>query len=73
MKQRDIKYFGDNLYRIRTSKNITHEQLAEALGVSTRTIYFWENNQRQITLTGIIELTIYLNCEIDELITKYEK
>lgn len=73
MRQRDIKYFGYNLYRIRTSKNITHEQLAEALSVSTRTIYFWESNKRQITLLGIIELTKYLDCEIDDLITKYEK
>ena len=39
-----MKVFSDNLKRFRVAKNLTQEQAAETLGVSTQTVSRWECN-----------------------------
>lgn len=35
--------FGKRLRELRTQANITQEELAELVGVSTKTVSYWEN------------------------------
>lgn len=41
---------GVRIKNLRIEKQMTIEQLAKATGVTTRTIIYWENGQREMTL-----------------------
>lgn len=41
---------GVRIKNLRIEKQMTIEQLARATGVTTRTIIYWENGQREMTL-----------------------
>ena len=48
--------FGENLQFLRKQKNITQEQLAEAMGVSVSAVYKWESNQSTPEIRLILEM-----------------
>lgn len=64
----DIKFNGNKLLRIRKGKDITQEKLAELVGVSRQTIYFWESNQNIPDAEKVGKLCEVLNVDLSELV-----
>ena len=59
---------GRKIVRFRTSKNISQEQLAEALNVSRQTVSRWETGQSVPEMDKIQELAEILGVAADELL-----
>ena len=68
------KEFGKRLKQLRLQANLTQEELAEQIGVATKTVSYWENAHNPITLSKIpiiadvlgvpiYKLFIFLNVE----------
>lgn len=52
---------GENLKKIRTSKNITQKELAEKLGVSVRTIQNYESGNREPSIDTLYKVAAALD------------
>ena len=59
--------FAENLKEIRTKRNITQEQLAEAVGVGTSHISHIETGKGTPSIETIIQIINALDCSADEL------
>ena len=59
---------GDKITRLRNSKNLSQEQLAEKLSVSRQTVSKWEMNQGYPKIEKIIELCDLFKITTDELL-----
>lgn len=56
--------------KLRTSKNMTQEQLADRLGVARSTVAMWEAGEAMPRTDKLPELAKILDCSIDELFEK---
>lgn len=63
----DAKKLGENLKKIRTSKNITQTELAETLNVDKSFISNLENGKNNPTLSTIVNLAKVLSVTTSEL------
>jgi len=59
---------GENIKRMRKSKNITQEQLANIFNVSTVAVCKWESGETYPDITLVPEIAYYFNMTIDELL-----
>ena len=59
---------GTKLKQARQSRNVTHETLAERLGVSRQTISNWENNRSYPDIVSIIALSDLYGVSLDALL-----
>ena len=64
----NMERIGSFLKNLRKEKGITQEQLAEKLGVSSRTVSRWETGSNLPDLGMLIELADLYNVDIRELI-----
>lgn len=60
--------FSNNLEKIRKSKRISQEELAELVGVSRQTIYKWEADICLPNLNKIESILKALDVSIDKLL-----
>ncbi|MDB2604334.1 helix-turn-helix transcriptional regulator [Gammaproteobacteria bacterium] len=60
---------NNNLKNLRKIKNLSQNDLADALSVSRQTINSIENGKFDPSLTLAIKLTRYFNVSIDEIFT----
>ena len=60
---------GERLLKLRKEKNISQEELANALDVSRQTISKWETDQTTPDFDKIVPLCEYFNITSDELLT----
>ena len=60
--------FGDNLRKLRKSKNISQEDLAERVGVSRQSVSKWETGEAYPEMNNILELCKIFRCNIGELV-----
>ena len=60
--------FSTRLRQMRTAKNMTQAQLAEALGVSPGTITMWETSKREPNYAKLIQIAHYFDCSTDYLL-----
>jgi len=68
MKVKDFyKQFGKRLKELRIEANISQEQLAEQLGVATKTVSYWENGHNPITFNKLPLIANALNIPIYKL------
>ena len=68
MKTKDFyKRIGQRLKELRLQANITQEELAEGVGVATKTVSYWENGHNPITLSKIPLIATTLNVPIYKL------
>ncbi len=58
---------GENIKRLRREKNITQEQLAEAMNVSCPAVSKWERGETYPDITLLGSLAYYFGVSIDEL------
>lgn len=59
---------GGFLRELRIEKNFTQEQLAEALGVTNRSVSRWENGNNMPDLDILIELSKFYGVGVDEIL-----
>ena len=64
----DQKKTGQFLKTLRKEKNITQENLAETLNVSTRTISRWETGRNMPDISLLVELSEFYQVSIAEII-----
>ena len=68
MKIKDFyKSFGKRLKDLRLKADITQEDLAEIVGVATKTVSYWENGHNPITINKIPLIANALNIPIYKL------
>ena len=60
--------FGDNLRRIRKSKKMSQEQLAEKMNVTRQSVSKWENGESYPEMNNILELCKIFNCKLNDLV-----
>ena len=59
--------FNEILRLLRKEHKLTYEQLSQEIGYSKAIIGFWENGQKQPTLSALIALANFFNVSIDYL------
>ena len=67
MSKHDLKKFGKNLRRIRESRNLTQEQLAELIGFSTNFVGMVERAERNTTVENVFKIARALGIKPEEL------
>mgnify|MGYP002470502321 CR=1 FL=1 len=60
--------FKDRLKELRQDKHIGQKALAKILNISHGAISFWENGQREPTMSSLIALADYFDVSIDYLV-----
>lgn len=58
---------GENIKRLRKSKSVTQEQIAEVLGISVTAVSKWERNETYPDITLLFPLAHYFEVTLDEL------
>ena len=66
----DYASIGQKVKKIRLSKGISQEQLAEAVGVGVTHISHLETGAGTVSLKVFLAIVNYLNCSADELLCK---
>lgn len=56
--------FGEYLKKERLRQGKTRKEIAEAVGVTERTVQYWENDQRNLTLNNAAKLAAALGINI---------
>lgn len=64
----DIANFGPNLKRYRLENELTHEQFAELLGVSSRVVYDWEDGFKYPRFQRAVEIANVLKVSLDSIL-----
>lgn len=59
---------GENIYRLRTEKNMSQGDLADALDVSRQSVSKWENNSAVPELEKLIKMSEIFGVTLDELV-----
>lgn len=60
--------FSEILKELRTDRNLTQPQLAEAIGVSKGIISWWETGMSEPTASKIVKLAKYFDVTTDYLL-----
>lgn len=60
---------GENIYRLRTAKNMSQGDLADALEVSRQSVSKWENNSAVPELDKLVKMAQLFGVSLDELVT----
>lgn len=60
--------FGENLKRLRKSKKLSQENLAEKVNVSRQSVSKWETGDAYPEMNNILELCHIFHCNINELV-----
>jgi transcriptional regulator with XRE-family HTH domain len=60
---------GETIYRLRTERNLSQGDLADALDVSRQSVSKWENNSAVPELEKLIKMAQIFGITIDELVT----
>jgi len=59
---------GDRIYKLRTQKNFSQGELADALGVSRQSVSKWETNSSVPELDKLVKLSEIFGIPLDELV-----
>lgn len=65
--------FGQRLYELRRSKNISQEEFAELLDVSRQSISKWENDKAYPEMTRLLFMSDYFGVSLDYLMRGTEE
>ena len=60
---------GENIYRLRTERNLSQGGLADALEVSRQSVSKWENNSAVPELDKLVKMAQLFGISLDELVT----
>lgn len=65
-----MKVFGERLKEIRLEKHLKQADLAKMLNVSNNTVYAWEQDKQEPSMTTILKLCDILEVSLDYLFGK---
>ena len=60
---------GENIYKLRTEKNMSQGDLADALEVSRQSVSKWENNSAVPELEKLMKMAQLFGVSIDEMVS----
>ena len=60
---------GENIYRLRTERNLSQGDFADALEVSRQSVSKWENNSAVPELDKLVKMAELFGITLDELVT----
>lgn len=60
---------GESIYRLRTGRNMSQGDLADALDVSRQSVSKWENNMAVPDLDKLVKMSDLFGITLDELVT----
>jgi transcriptional regulator with XRE-family HTH domain len=60
--------FGNRLRTLREDRDLTTEQIANELHITTRALNYYENNMREPSFPLLIQIADYLNVSTDYLL-----
>ena len=63
-----MKEFGEKLKELRIEKGLTQKQLAEQIGSVQSSIFYWETNQSEPTISALKKLCQFFNVTSDYLL-----
>ena len=63
-----LSNFSKNLIALRTKNKLSQADLATKLGITRQTIANYENGIRDPDLINIVNISVFFNCSIDDLI-----
>jgi len=63
-------YLGEQIYKLRTQKNLSQEELADMLEVSRQSVSKWETNSSVPELEKLIRIAEVFEVSLDELVGK---
>jgi len=61
-------HIGDNLRKVRNKRELTHQEIADFLGVDRRTYIDWENGVTDMKVSYLLKLAEFLQVDVDELL-----
>ena len=64
--------FNEKLYKLRKEKNLTQEELAEALFVSRTAVSKWESGRGYPNIDSLKAIAKFFGVTVDELLTENE-
>lgn len=59
---------NENLFKLRQERNLSQDELAKAIGVTQRSISYWENETNEPKASYLIKLALFFNVTTDELL-----
>ena len=65
-----MNYISSNLKHLRTSNNLTQDDIAKIVNKSRVLVSQWESDAREITTEDIIKISDYFNVPMDVLVGK---
>ena len=65
--------FPHRLKQLRQTNNVSQQELADLLGISTRAWRFYESGDREPNIAGLITLADYFDVSLDYLIGRSDK
>ena len=65
-----MKQFGQNLQKLRTSNNMTQEDLGKLINVTQSTIAYYESGKKQPSLETIVIIADYFRVSVDYLLDR---
>ena len=66
MNKKDLKLFGDRLRELRLENNLTQQQLAEKINLSTNFIGMVERGERNTSIDKVFKLARVLNLSLKD-------
>ena len=60
--------FNEKIVRLRKTKGMTQDELAQAVGVSRQAVYKWECGQSYPEVVKLLELKLLFGISIDDLL-----
>ena len=60
--------FSEKIVRLRKTKGMTQEELADAVGVSRQAVYKWECGQSYPEVAKLLEIKLLFGISIDDLL-----
>ncbi len=63
---KDLNY-SNNIYALRKERNVSQNKMAEATGISRRTISMIENGEQNVSLDYAYRISAYFNLLVQEV------
>ncbi|MBQ4116616.1 MAG: helix-turn-helix transcriptional regulator, partial [Clostridia bacterium] len=61
-------YLGENIKKLRLAKELTQENLAEFLGVTSQSVSNWERGESYPDITTLPSIALFFDVSVDELL-----
>jgi transcriptional regulator with XRE-family HTH domain len=65
--------FANRLKQLRQTNDVSQQELADLLGISTRAWRFYESGDREPNVAGLIVLADYFDVSLDYLVGRSDK